>query len=366
MKPCKQANPDPTPVTMRRRLAFSTLLVVSGLAFQAQAIDYSPDRQWDRSSAMAAVRSVNIDIAVKEIGDISSLADAASTLNNLKTLETRNDWPLPAREAVVYQFTRSLAELPRDAVAAEVMQYLHGFQARVLVPHEDHGGASVPLFNVRGAAAGVENGWQRTEFATEAATLLATEPEILVSVYAESTNHNQRSGYLDALRHTDMETVEAVQRIALERPGGLSGLGSLLGLTTTITTDTYAIEKLLINGRGAGLSSALVNLDKQLQASETATLLAFAIQQAPAGNATLAIAAWWPRLRHDPATRDLMVDLLADPVLATSAALALAQSPDIQTIRVLQQTANGESSAARYAQMALDFNRDQLIGEPRP
>jgi len=41
----------------------------------------------------------------------------------------------------------------------------------------------------------------------------------------------------------------------------------------------------------------------------------------------------------------------------------LAQSPDIQTIKVLQDIAGGNSIAARRAQMALTMNRDRLIGE---
>ena len=351
---------------MRKHPALWSLLIICGLTFQAQAIDQTPDRQWDRISAMAAVRSVNIDLAVDDIGKISSLADGATTLSNLNKLETRSDWPLPAREAVIYQFTQSLAELPRDAVAIEVIQHLRSYQARVLVAHEDHAGGSIPLFNIRGAAAGVENSWQRTEFAIEAIKLLKTNPTALVVLYAESNNHNQRSGYLDALQLAELTAVVAVQQIALEQLDELSGLTPLLGKTTVITLDTFAVEQMLIYGRGAGLSTALVNLDKRLQLSETATLLAFAIQQAPAGNASLAIAAWWPRLKHQPATRDLMVDLLADPVLATSAVLALAQNSDIQTIRMLQQIASGDSSAARHAQMALDFNRDRLIGALRP
>jgi len=345
--------------------ALGALLIICSVTLQAQSFEQTPAEQWNRHGAMAEVRSVNIDAAVSQIGDISSLADGATTLNRLKHLETRSDWPLPAREAAVYQFTRSLSELPRDAVAIEVMQHLRSYQARVLVPHEDHGEASVPLFNIRGAAAGVENGWQRAEFATEAASLLATSPVALVSAYAGSTNHNQRSGYLDALTYAEFADVAAVQHAALEQLGGAAELTPLLAVTTAITVDTNAIEQLLINGRGAGLSPALVNLDKQLQRSETAALLAFAIQRAPVGNAALAIAAWWPRLRHDPATRDLMVDTLADPALGTSAALALAQNPDIQTIKVLQDIAGGDSNAARLAQMALDINRARLAGEGR-
>jgi len=348
---------------MRKYSAFNALLVVYGLVFSAVAGGQTPVMQWDRSSAMAAAQTIDIDAEVYEIGKLSSLADGAKTLARLKHIETRGDWPLPAREAVVYEFTRSLAG---DAVATEVMRHLSNFRARVLVPHDDHGKASIPLFNVRGVAAGVENGWQRAEFTLEAATLLESSPETLATAYLQSTNHNRRSGYLDALRQAEMADVLAIQHAALEQLGEAPGLTPVVAVTAVISADIFAIQQLLTDGRGAGLSSALKQLDQQLQISDTAALLNFAIQQAPASNAALAMAAWWPRLRHDPASRDLMVDLLADPELGTSAALALAQSPDIQTIKVLQDTARGDSSAARRAQMALDINRSELIGELQP
>lgn len=314
---------------------------------------------------MAAVRSADIDIAVSEIGNAASLADGDATLDRLKALETRSDLPLPAREAALYEFTRSLAELPRSSVAVEVMAHLQSYQAQTLVAHEDHGHSLVPLFNIRGAAAGVENGWQRSEFAIEAIKVLETNPETLVSAYIGSANRIQRSGYLDALRQADMTDVETVQNAVLEQFDQEPELTPMLGLTSVITTDPFAIQQLLTHGHGAGLSSALRQLDEQLPASETAAFLTYAIQQAPAENATLAIAAWWPRLRHEAAIRDLLVDKLGDPVLGGTAALALAQSPDIQTIKALQDTAGGSSIAARRAQMALNMNRDRLIEEVR-
>ena len=351
---------------MRNHSALITLLLICSFTHAAIANEQTPGTHWYRSSAMASVRSVNIDVAVYELGDISSLADGKTTLSKLEYLETRGDWPLPAREAAIFQFTLSLAEMPRDAVATEVMQYLRNYQAQTLVPHEDHGEALIPLFNIRAAAAGVENGWQRKEFAIRATKLIEENPGELVSGYAESINHNQRSGYLDALQDAELADVEMVQTITLERLGESPELTPVLGVSTAITADIFAIQKLLINGRGAGLSSTLVQLDKRLPASETATLLVFAIEQAPDTNAALAIAAWWPRLRHEPAIRDLLVGLLSDPALGASAALALAQSPDIQTIKALQDTAKGNSAAARRAQMALDFNRDHLIRETQP
>jgi len=351
---------------MQKYLVFNALLATCGIALTAPVYSQTQVTHWDRSSAMATVRVVDIDAAVYEIGDVSSLADAASTLGKLKNIETRGDWPLPAREAVIYQFTQSLAELPRAAVAAEVIQHLRGFPAQTLVPHEDHGGVFVPLFNIRAAAAGVENGWQRTESGLEATVLLGTNPAALVSAYITSTNSNQRAGYLDALRDAGLADVVAVQNAALEQLGEAPGLTPMVAATAVITYDSFAVEQLLLNGQGAGLSSALIKIDQQLPLADIANLLVFAIQQAPASNATLAMAAWWPRLRHDAATRELMVDLLDDPELGASAALALAKNPDIQTIKILQDTSEGDSSAALRAQMALDLNRSRLIGEVQP
>jgi len=351
---------------MIKHPALSALLVFLGLVFHAGSYGQTPITQWDRSSALATVRAVNIDAAVYEIGELSSLTDGTKALNKLKQIETRSDWPLPVREAVIYQFTRSLAELPRDAVATEVMQHLRSYQAQTLVPHEDHGEHSVPLFNIRAAAAGVESGWQRAESGVEAAMLLETNPTALVSTYITSTNPIQQAGYLDALQYAGIADVVAVQNVSLERLGQEPGLTPMVGVTTLITLDAFAVEQLLVNGRGPGLSSTLKKLDERLQVADTAALLDFAIQQAPASNATLAIAAWWPRLKHDSVTRDLMIDLLADPALGASAALALAQSPDIQTIKALQDTAKGSSVAARRAQMALDLNRAGVIAEVQP
>lgn len=350
-----------------KNLFVLVLFVCPGVfASAASAADPSASLRWERDSAMAAVNSVNIDRAVVEIANVSALANAEATLAKLQQLETRSDWPVPAREAALYAFTLALTELPRTAVASAVMQHLHGYQARTLVPDEDHGATLVPLFNIRGAAAGVENNWQRKEFASEAAELLRTNPATLVNAYTQSTNFNQRAGYLDGLRQADMTDVAGVQQAALEKFEQTPELTAVIGLAAALTGDTSAVQQLLVNGNGAGLSATLRQLAERLPVAEIEVLLTYAITAAPAANAALAIAAWWPGLKHEAAVRDLLVEQLADPALGSAAALALAQNPDVQTIKILQQTAAGDSLAARRAQMALAINREQLLGGPQP
>jgi hypothetical protein len=351
---------------MRKPLVFLTLFFISSVSHLAIADAQTPSTQWDRNSAMAAVQTVDIRGAVHELSNISSLADGQSTLKQLKNLENRSDWPLPAREAAIQQFTRSLAGFPRDAISPVVLQYLRNYQSQTLVPHLDHPDAFIPLFNIRATAAGVENGWLRQEFAFEAETFIETDPHALVSAYAKASNPNQRYAYIEVLNNARMDEVFAVQDVALEQLPGVPSLTPVVASTAVITKDLMAIQGLLTNGKGVGISSALKTIGQSLPAAELSELLIFAIQQAPAINATMAMAAWSPRLRHQDSIRSLLIEKLADPELGASAALALAHQPDIQTIKILQDIAAGDSAAAQRAQMALDLNRNQLIGETQP
>ena len=98
-----------------RKILFITGLLC-GATLQAQPA--APGSEyWQRDTALNAVGAAPIEQAARALGDATTLADATATLDRLQELEARIDWPLPAREAAVYLFTRSLARLPRDAVA---------------------------------------------------------------------------------------------------------------------------------------------------------------------------------------------------------------------------------------------------------
>ncbi len=349
---------------MKKYFYFTILLC--GFTLQLMASVPPGSEVWERNAALAVINTSDIDVAVAEIGGISSLGDARGSLDKLAELETRSDWPLPVREAALYRFTRSLARLPRDAVAGEVMQYLRRYQARTLVPHEEQPDAYVPLFNIRSAASGVENGWSRMEATAKAVQLFESNPAALIDSYLQTSSNPQRSGYLDAVQLAQLNDVIAVQDNALQRLADEPTLTSLVAATSTITNDHQAMQAVLIKGHGAGLTQAFIQFGQRLDDEELANLLNLAVQQAPATNASLAIAAWWPRLRHDAPTRDLLISLLDDSELGSSAVLALSQSPNVQTIKLLQDTAMSDAKAAVRAQQALDLNRAQLTGELQP
>ena len=351
---------------MKKRIGILTLIFCSTLGSFVLADGVNRSGQWDRNSATAAIHSVDINAAVDSLSNIAPLADGQYMVEQLNQVENRADWPLPAREAAIYQFTQSLANFPPDAVSDDVMEYLKNYQVKTLVPHEDHPTAYMPLFNIRAAATGVENGWAMQAFAFDAQALLGSDPQKLVSGFEKASNINQRRATLEVLGAAHMAEAIAVQNAALERLAESPAMTQLLAVAVTITHDSAAVERLLLDGRGAGLSRAFATIAETLSLAEISELLAFAISRAPAGNATIAMAAWAPIVQHEPGTRDLLIASLADPELGASAALIMARQPDIQTIKILQDTASGDSIAAKRAQMALDLNRDRLIGEERP
>ncbi len=350
-------------MTPRRRAAAGMALLLGLLSSIAAAAPGASAENWRRAEALAAAQSVDTAAAAEDIFRDTLPGNGAAVLQKLAALESRSDWPVPAREAALYRYTRQLAQLPRADVAAAVLKHLRSYQARTLVPHEDYAGASVPLYNISAAAAGVENTWLRREAADEAAELLQNDPAAMVDRYLSSNATAQRSGYLEALGQADPAVLDAVRQTAQKRLANAPELTPLLGATLAIDADGEALRQLLIDGRGAGLAKALRRAANGLPVEELTSLLRLAIEQAPSGNAALAIAAWWPALRHETAAQRLLLDHLADPVLGEAAALALAQAPDAATIRALQNLAAGESAAAVRARLALDVNRNTIATE---
>ena len=72
---------------MKNYLIFIAPFCFAICAGNVTAANQVSSTQWDRSSAMAAARSVNVDIAVYEISTVSSLSDGEATVKRLKQIE---------------------------------------------------------------------------------------------------------------------------------------------------------------------------------------------------------------------------------------------------------------------------------------
>lgn len=338
---------------LKNRTLITLFSLTASFAVFAAKSDVVNVSHWEREAALTKVRSADIELAISEVKD----------LNSLMALQHRSNLSRPVREAAVYQYARSLSALDRRDVPLDIIQHLSSYQARVVVPHEDHGSASVPLFNVRAAIAGVQNGWLRNESRAEAQLILVSSPGSLLDKYLQAGQHAQKSGYLDALTTASMAEALLVQTAAMEQLPQSPELTPLLAVTAAVTADLNAIRLLLMYGKGARLAAALDIAASQHPIESKAELLRYAIEEAPTENAALAIASWWPTLKSDNPTLQFVIGKLDDPQLGSSIALALARNPDTNTIKTLQQIAEGNSVAAKRARLSLSINRHGLNPE---
>lgn len=113
--------------------ALDSFAQVAGNQFpdQADTAAYTPKISWDRSSAMASAHSIDTRHAVNQLTVTGALGDGVATVAQLKTISARDDWPLPARELAIYQFTRSLATQPRHSVDLAILDFLTLYQPQV-------------------------------------------------------------------------------------------------------------------------------------------------------------------------------------------------------------------------------------------
>lgn len=312
---------------------------------------------------MSSSHSVDVDSVVGALDRPATLADGTYTVQALIDLSQREDWPAPAREAAIYTFTKSLATHPSHSVNPDILEYLSTYQAQVLVAGEH--GDTQPLFNIRAAAAGVENSWLRDDSKQLALNDLRDGPEKWLAMYNSAQHPAQRSGYLDALKLADTNTVQLVQALTLQQLGEHPEMTAVIAATLSMVYDQSSAREFLQHAKGAELAPALAQLSTSASQQELTALLEFAITQTATETAALAIASWGPILNSRAESRQLLLDTLADPELGSSAALSLANKPNIQTIRELQLLSEGLGLAARRAQLALQINRESVIQEQR-
>ena len=344
------------------------IVLLSCLACIATAYaEVTPPAGWDRFSAESAARSIDTSETRRQLINFTVAGSAEETLALLLRTGSRTDWPVPAREAAIYGYTQDLRALPSSAVPVKVMTFLKNYQARTLVPHDDHPRAGVPLFNVRAAAAGVENGWTRQTATLEGAALLSSNPRSLVDAFSLEPHPAARQGYLEALNTASPEQLRSVANNSSNRLKRQGELTNLAGRAALLLADTGALQEVYALGEGPGLAQLMRATARSLPATDIALLLDTTLAHGSTEAAALAIAELAPAVAMQPATQSLLLQTLGDPDLGAAAALALATHATPATIEQLREIAEtpGESLGATRATLALDLNRDQFGGEVR-
>lgn len=325
---------------------------------------------WTVQAARQAAGEVDLVAELKPLFERARAGEDADLRRRLEAVAANEDWPLPARERLLHAFALGLGDLPPGAAGSESLGYLLDYRPQTLVLHEDHASAGVPLFNVPAAAAGSMNLWRRQIAYDASGKLLAQSASTWnakswVAAWLAADPASRR-GFLDALDLAPGARLREVAALALRDLPHQPELTGVAVRSAALLPDPGLLGDALVKGDGPELAAALRSAAAALDESERAGLLRRLVAEAPAGNASLAIAEWAPGLLHDPAIAGLLFDLLGDPALGATAALALAGStqPAVRE-RLAERAEHGDDASARRAAAALAVARQTEPGEPR-
>ena len=313
------------------------------------------DPLWDRSTALQSVDRTQAMNSLRPLYEMARSGNETGLLKALSGIETDKDLPAPSRDYRVYSFTLGLGDMEADTVGPAVIGWLSNYQPATRVAHQDHPRMAVPLFNVRAAAQGVTNGWERQKASIEAERMLGGAPDQFISSYLAAGSAGRR-GFIEALEFATPQQSAELSRIASDNLAESPELTLVAARAAMKSGNMELLRQSIIFGDGPGLSVALKEASGELSAEESAELLRHTIETGSASNAALAIALLAPATLDDPAVRDLMFINLANRDLGAAAALVLGGSTDPEIHSRLDEIASGDAGLEKQrAQLAISF-----------
>ena len=340
---------------MKAALRITLLLFTSLLPWQAVYGQAAfPEPNWGRALAVETAQSIDTDSVLKTLYQSARAGDNRQVLDALSAVEQNNDWPVPAREYIIWSFAIGLSDMDMNTVSPEVLDYLSTYEHRTLVAHDDRDSVGVPLFNISAAAAGARNSWARQQGRSRAEILFQKDPALWINAYLEA-GPAERRGFIGALDFASDQQLDALARSAIERLAGQPGLTAVAGKSALILGDRNLLQHTLDLGSGPDLHHILKAASKSLNANEKRALLFHVIRHGPNTKAGLAIAQLAPSLLDDPAVREKMFEILESRDLGSSAALVLGSSTEPAIHARLNTIAAGkEGLASQRASLAID------------
>ena len=343
--------------TTLKLFIFLLLCLLSWQSAHAQSAMQKPN--WDRALAVASARSVNPGPVLKNLYQMARTGNNRKLLDSLSALGQNRNWSVPAREYVLWTFTIGLSDMEASTVNREVLEYLSMYESRTLVPHDDLEGVGVALFNIRAAAAGVQNSWRRQLAANRAEFLLQSDSRRWIEAYLNA-DKVERRGFADALDFASDVQLSALGQSALERLPSDPALTVIAGKSALILADPELLQKTVVRGQGPDLHHILKAASLNLDAEDSRELLYNVIRSGPEKNAGLAIAQLAPGLLDVPDVREKMFKLLDNLELGTSAALVLGSSSNPEVRSRLENVAGGKDGRASHrASIAISSSYQQ-------
>ena len=229
----------------------------------------------------------------------------------------------PGRDYILFRFTVGLADF--DQVDPALLNRLRSVSPRTMVSHPESAVLGVPLFNIAAAAEGVYQQQLQLEARDRAEATLDGGAEAWLNAYL-AAGRAGRAGYDSALDDATADTLQGIIEAGSARLSEAPELTSVLGKAALLRGDVLALKQVAQYGSGAQLAHILAAAGQTLPANDSLALLEFAIEHAPASNASLAIAQIYPRIEASGIATPLLVSTLGHPQLGASAALALGMS----------------------------------------
>lgn len=273
------------------------------------------------------------------------------------------------RDQLLMGMISDLRGMPPGSIGPDTFTYLTDYPPQATMPHEESPLVPVPVHNIRAAASGLRNAWQRVESAYAGALLLTMDPAALVQAYGLHDEWPVRQGLLMALDSASHGQLEMISFLALQHIGHTPELAHLAGEAALRLGDARALEQLLRTGRGSTITSILRQAPGRLEPDQIGRLLDTAIAEAPPDIAAVAIAELSPALLGQADHADRLFSLLDHEKLGATAALTLASNPSDATIVRLGEItrkAGHSSLSANRARLALELMRMGTDGGIQP
>jgi len=139
-------------------LALCLLLAATGAA-AAEREMARPN--WDRAAAAAAIDETRARSDLALLFRYARSGQSAELMHEVQNLAGDRVRPAPERDYILFQLAAALGELEPGTIKPEILAFLANTRSRVLVAHEDHPQLGVPLYNIRAAASGSMQAWNR-------------------------------------------------------------------------------------------------------------------------------------------------------------------------------------------------------------